>query len=247
MNNYTVYMHRNKINGKLYIGQTCQIPEKRWDNGKGYETSTRFFNAILKYGWDNFEHIIIKQNLSQNEANELEIQLIKQYQTQDEKYGYNITSGGNNYSHSEETKKKIGQSNSIALKGKKHSSEQNIKMSQKFSGKGNPFYGKHHSEETKEKISQSRKGKTAGEKHPMYGKKHSEESLKKISEHRQGKAGKRVLCINTGEIFNCMMDAARWCGLSNSSSIGQCCMGHCLSAGKHPITKERLKWKYLDE
>jgi len=57
-------------------------------------------------------------------------------------------------------------------------------MSQKFSGKGNPFYGKHHSEETKEKISQSRKGKTAGEKHPMYGKKHSEESLKKISEHR---------------------------------------------------------------
>ena len=52
---------------------------------------------------------------------------------------------------------------------------------------------------------------------------------------------------STGEIFPTMMDAARWCGLSNSSSIGQCCMGHQLTAGKHPITKERLKWKYLDE
>ncbi len=247
MNNYTVYIHRNKINGKIYVGQTCQIPEKRWDNGRGYETSTRFFNAILKYGWDNFEHIIIKQNLSQEEANILEIQLIKQYQTQNDKYGYNITSGGSNYSHSEETKKKIGKANSIALKGKTHSSDWSKKISQKFTGQGNPFYGKKHTEESKRKISENRKGKLTGKEHPMYGKKHTEESLQKMSKNRQGKAGKRVLCINTGEIFNCMMDAARWCGLSNSSSIGQCCMGHQLTAGKHPITKERLKWKYLDE
>ena len=120
-------------------------------------------------------------------------------------------------------------------------------MSKKFSGEGNPFYGQHHSEETKKKISEHRKGKLIGKEHPMYGKKHTEETLKKMSQNRQGKAGKRVLCLNTGEIFNCMMDAARWCGLSNSSSIGKCCMGHQLNAGKHPITKERLKWKYLDE
>lgn len=240
-------MHRNKINGKIYIGQTCQTPEKRWDNGKGYQTSPRFFNAILKYGWDNFEHIILQKNLSQEQANILEIQLIKQFQTQNDKYGYNIASGGKNYSHSEETKKKIGKANSQALKGKTHSSEWGIKMSKKFSGEGNPFYGQHHSEETKKKISEHRKGKLIGKEHPMYGKKHTEETLKKMSQNRQGKAGKRVLCLNTGEIFNCMMDAARWCGLSNSSSIGKCCMGHQLTAGKHPITKERLKWKYLDE
>ena len=79
MNNYTVYIHKNKINGKIYVGQTCQEPKKRWDYGRGYETSPRFFNAILKYGWDNFEHIILYQNLSQDEANKIEIQLIKQY------------------------------------------------------------------------------------------------------------------------------------------------------------------------
>ena len=89
-----------------------------------------------------------------------------------------------------------------------------------FCGEGNPFYGKKHSEKAKQKISNNRKGKCAGENHPFYGKHHNEESLIKMSEHRRGKGGKKVMCLNTGEIFDCMMDAARWCGLANSSSIG---------------------------
>ena len=247
MNNYIVYIHKNKLNGKVYIGQTSQKPEKRWNNGRGYETSPRFFNAILKYGWDNFEHIIIKQNLSLKEANDLETKLIKQYNSQNDKYGYNITSGGQNFSHSEETKKKIGKANSKALKGKTHSSNWSKIMSKKFSGQKNPFYGKHHSEETKKKISQNRKGKAVGKDHPMYGKKHSKETLDKMSKNRQGKGGKKILCINTGKIFNCMMDAARWCGLKNASSISRCCLGKSLTAGKHPETQEKLKWRYVNE
>lgn len=246
MNNYTVYIHRNKINGKIYVGQTCQKPEKRWDNGKGYETSSKFYKAILKYGWNNFEHIIIKNNLTQEEANLLEIDLIKKYHSQEDNFGYNITSGGNNFKHSEETKRKIGRSNSIALKGNKWSEEQKKLMSKLMSGENNPFYGKHHTEESKEKISKNRKGKCAGEEHPFYGKHHTEESLKKMSENRKGKGGKKVLCINTGEIFNTMMDAARWCGLKTACSIGQVCNGKREVAGKHPITKEYLKWKFIE-
>ena len=248
MNNYTVYIHKNKINGKVYIGQTCQNPIKRWDNGKGYITSTRFYNAIQKYGWDNFEHIILYSGLSQEEANKIEQKLIKQYKAQNDQYGYNITSGGNNYSHSEETKQKIGKANSIALKGKTHSQEQNKAISEKFTGKGNPFYGKHHTEETKKKISESRgNGKYSGQNHPFFGQHHTKESLEKISQHRQGKGGKKVLCEQTGEIFECMMDAARWCGLSTACSIGQCCLGKVKTAGKHPITKEKLTWRYINE
>ena len=37
MNNYIIYKHINKINGKIYIGQTCQKPEYRWNHGKGYK------------------------------------------------------------------------------------------------------------------------------------------------------------------------------------------------------------------
>ena len=54
---YCVYVHTNKFNGKKYVGQTCQKPEVRFGkNGSGYVGSRVFYNAILKYGWDNFYH-----------------------------------------------------------------------------------------------------------------------------------------------------------------------------------------------
>ena len=243
---YVIYIHKNKINGKVYIGQTSQNPIKRWDNGKGYITSPKFYSAILKYGWNNFEHIILYTDLTQEQANQIEQELIQQYNSQNDQYGYNITSGGCNFSHSVETKQKIGKANSIALKGNNHSKEQNELMSQKFKGENNPFYGKHHTEETKQKISNARKGKFTGSNHPFYGKHHTEESLQKMGQNRQGKGGKKVICEQTGEIFECMMDAARWCGLTTACSIGQCCMGKVKTAGKHPITKEKLTWRYLD-
>ena len=50
-----IYMHKNKINGKVYIGQTIQDdPNKRWKNGHNYKTCTFFAHAIKKYGWNNF-------------------------------------------------------------------------------------------------------------------------------------------------------------------------------------------------
>ena len=49
-----IYMHRNLINNKVYIGQTIQKPEYRWNKGKGYKDSSLFYNAIQKYGWNNF-------------------------------------------------------------------------------------------------------------------------------------------------------------------------------------------------
>ena len=59
-NNYCIYKHTNLINGKVYIGQTCQLPEKRFGkNGNGYKGCRYFYNAIECYGWNNFKHEII--------------------------------------------------------------------------------------------------------------------------------------------------------------------------------------------
>ena len=135
---WCVYMHVNKINGKKYIGQTCQIPQRRWANGLGYIESTKFYNAIKKYGWDNFEHIVVQDNLTLNEANALEEDLIKKFQTTLDKNGYNLQSGGMNKCHSEETKKKM----SDAQKGRIFTEESKKKMSIKrkgmYAGKDNP-------------------------------------------------------------------------------------------------------------
>lgn len=94
MNNYVVYMHNNKHNNKKYIGITKQDPIKRWQNGNGYKGQYYFYNAILEYGWDGFEHVILKENISQLEAVELEKYYISLFNTTNPDSGYNISSGG---------------------------------------------------------------------------------------------------------------------------------------------------------
>lgn len=90
---YTVYAHKNKKNSKLYIGITSQDPEQRWHLGKHYE-GTVFEKAIKKYGWDGFKHIILKSELTKEEACELEKKLIRCLRTQDRRFGYNVSAGG---------------------------------------------------------------------------------------------------------------------------------------------------------
>ena len=90
---YTVYIHINKINNKKYIGITRQNPMVRWANGEGYRTQP-FYHAIQEYGWDGFEHLILYENLTYEEACEIEKELISEYDTNDRNYGYNVSKGG---------------------------------------------------------------------------------------------------------------------------------------------------------
>lgn len=132
---YYVYLHLNKINQKKYYGITSEKnPEDRWR--KGYSHNPHFSAAIKKYGWDNFEHIIIASNLSKKEAETMEYNLITSEQTNKTEFGYNLTSGGGAgvFRHSEESKKL---------------------MSKHTKGELNPMYGKQHSKETKIKISKA--------------------------------------------------------------------------------------------
>lgn len=109
---YCVYMHKNKTNGKVYIGITCQKPHNRWKEGRGYK-NTIFAKAIKKYGWDGFEHIILYDKISKEDATQKEIELIKKYNSKDINFGYNMTDGGEatfGFKHSEESIKKMSES-----------------------------------------------------------------------------------------------------------------------------------------
>lgn len=127
-----IYIYRNKINGKRYIGQTTKTVEERYSNGRGYKNQV-FGRALKKYGRENFDLIYVE--VKDENLDAIESALIKEFDTTNPKYGYNRESGGNKNKHpSEETKKK----NSEAQKGEK-----------------NHFYGKHHSEESKMKNAEA--------------------------------------------------------------------------------------------
>lgn len=89
---FLVYKHTNKENGKVYIGITSQEPKRRWQNGAGYY-GTYFYNAIQKYGWDGFEHEILLDGLTKEQAEEIETDLIAKYGSANRENGYNVSLG----------------------------------------------------------------------------------------------------------------------------------------------------------
>ena len=155
---YCVYVHTNKINGKRYVGQTKKNPLVRWGkNGKNYKGCRKFYNAILKYGWDNFEHVILNSGLSKQEADTLEKKYIKEYKTREQKYGYNIEFGGSTKEWSEESKEIMR----MHRLGKKLSEETKRKVGEALVGHIAWNRGKKgvYSEETIEKMRRAHIGK----------------------------------------------------------------------------------------
>jgi len=260
---WCVYMHTNKINGKKYIGITSIKPERRWHtDGSGYRGQVYFWRAIQKYGWDNFEHEIVFQDQSFQDACKHERELIAQFQSNTADCGYNQTDGGDcNYIISQDARERMSKAAKERLSDPtnhpwygKHLPEKTIlkirntltgKMvgeknpnygNHKLAGVNNPMYGKPVSQETREKQRQAKLGKKA-----------SEETKRKQSEKRKGyKNGKAnaVYCVELNEIFWGQQEAVEKYGF-NRCCIGDCCRGKQKTAGKHPVTGEPLLWKYV--
>ena len=161
---WCVYIHRNKINNKAYIGITSQNPKDRWgNNGYRYreEDHRIFYRAIQKYGWDNFEHIVWECGLTEKEAKHCEKLLIALFKTNCTKYrnpelGYNMTDGGDGiFGHvfTEKSKQKMSEA-----------------QKRRFENPNNhPRLGKHFTDEQKVIMSSARKGKLIGSDNPNYG------------------------------------------------------------------------------
>ena len=204
---YTVYQHKNKINGKVYIGITSQKPEQRWRNGEGYKSSPHFYSAIQKYGWDNFEHNILFVELTKEQACLKEQELIKEFNSMNREYGYNSTSGGDIFVMNEETKQKISQ----ALMGNQNN------------------LGHSCSEEKKKKISEAQKGREFTKEHKQKlseaAKNHhvpcSEEKKQTLKEKSHKKP---VYCEELNKVFESVQECGRQLGIP-ATNITKLCNG----------------------
>ena len=103
---YSVYKLTSPEN-KVYIGMAKDISHRWRGSGNGYKGSTRIYDAIQQFGWENFQKEILYRGLSRIEASCKEKELIAQYQSTNPDYGYNMQTGGiKNFQCSEESKAK---------------------------------------------------------------------------------------------------------------------------------------------
>lgn len=233
---FSVYLHITP-NNKRYVGITSRCVNERWENGSGYKNQI-FYRAIKKYGWDNIEHIILFENLTKDEAEKKEKELIKKYNSNNPKFGYNRNEGGfGNIGStiSEETRKKM----SVAQKRRFERDEERKKLGSYAKGRTPWNKGLKTDEDVIKKLSEAHKGKSTWIK----GKTHSKETKKKLSEIQTGKKLKKetknkiheansyiILKYNlNGELigtYEGTRDASKSVKKENgSSSIAKCCRG----------------------
>lgn len=251
---WSVYCHKNKINGKLYFGITSKTNiNDRWRNGRGYTGSPHFYYAIKKYGWNTFDHIIIKKNLSKSEAIIYEICLIAYYDTRNDKNGYNFYCGGN-----------------LGSYGIKVSDERILKMTGKNNPKSRPVVclnTKEHFESmhlakikygvNTAEIANNCNGisQYAGILKGDYLKWVWEEDYENLSKYEIDMLlntkiihtnSRKVICLNNQKIFDSSVEAANYYNMPYASGITKCCTKVRSSSGVDD-NGENLVWMYYDE
>lgn len=213
---YTVYKHTCP-NNKVYIGITGLSVKKRWANGYGYRNNRLFFRAIEKYGWNNIKHEVLYTNLTKEEAEKREVELISLFKCNDKTYGYNISAGG-----------------SATTLGIKMSTETKGKISKSTLGRIPWNKGVPRTKQEKQKMSQNRKGIPAWNKGHAW----SQDVKANISTaKKEQQKGNPLVCCETGDVYYSASEAQRQTGI-DSSSIRKCCKGIAKSAGG-------FRWRYL--
>jgi len=259
-----IYKAINIFNNKIYIGQTKgKLSRRKWKHFQDAfveKYNSKFHRAIRKYGKENFKWEILCECKTIQELNEKEIFYIKKYNSFS-KNGYNLTTGGENFKRSEETRKKYSKIHkgkiisdehrkklSIALKGRKFTEEHRNNISISMKGRECTWLkGKKLSEETKRKMSLAQIGnkKGIGNK-SRKGKSYTNDEKKRMSESCKG-INSKIVCrydMNGNYIdeWNSIKDFLLHINKdpSSCSHISAVCKGKRLSAYGY-------KWSYKNK
>lgn len=190
--------------GKCYIGITNNFKRRMAEHRRYSKTiiNRKIYIAMRKYGFDEFKVEILEEYNIKDESklleklNERETYFIDKYNSF--VCGYNCTLGGD------------------GTKG--------------ASGELNPFYGKKHNAQTRKKMSEAREGMKLSEEHKKNiglastGRKHSSESKVKMSKAQREAKAKSVICLDTGNVYECITDCANDV-VASRSDIRKVCNG----------------------
>ena len=160
-----IYLARNRVNGKVYIGQTLlSLRERMGDHRRKafiHGSRSDFHAAIREHGFNTFEWKVLELVLFREALSPREQYWIDNYQSADPSKGYNNTHGGDSFEFTEKAKKKIG----LAGRGVKRSETFKENLRHINSGAGNPFFGKYHTEDAKAKNRAAHVGKKLKPEH----------------------------------------------------------------------------------
>ncbi len=208
-----IYLIRNDIDNKVYIGQSCFSLKRRYKNSVFTSSNGHLKNSILKYGIENFDFVECYDFAkTKEELDSLEIFWIHYFGGHSSKKTYNIKDGGSKGLLSEKEKQR---------RREYMASLTTEQRSEKYGKKGKFF-----SDETKRRISEAK-----------LNAENKDEIIKKIV----AKISKKVICLNNNMIFNSMKEAGAFYRI-NPVGIGQCCNGKIKYSGldKNGIP---LKWQ----
>lgn len=228
---WIIYMHTNTINGKLYIGQskyTWLRINDRWQNGRGYGENTRIGKAIKKYGWDNFKHELIEDNIGTQElANEREIYWIRYYNTYSE--GYNCTIGGKNIPLELNYKVKI-----YCLEINKSfdsimDASHELNISYNFIAR--QLYTHHYYEKDQYRFClDSEKNEFNPENYSI--------------QYDFSNIKRNIICVETEEIFDSIIECSKITGISTQNLSQNCCKNHKTAKGRHYAYLEEFDYNW---
>lgn len=177
-----IYIITNKVNGKVYIGQTKKLGQRY--SGHLYRINRKeHHNELLqrafeKYGSDNFEYSVLEEVIEDSFLDEREKYWIDYHGGLNSNKNYNLKDPLLN-EHSDYVKNKMSKNNTGVNNpnyGNKWTEEMKKKESNRKKGKSwEELYGEEKSKEMKENASKSQEGRT-----------HSEETKDKIRQHNVG-------------------------------------------------------------
>lgn len=235
-----IYLIRNRLNGKGYVGQSRNVM-KRWRQHRRcnpYGVVSLLYRAMEKHGVEAFDFILL-QTAPPADLNTRESFWIEKLQTFGER-GYNLTSGGGQgYDISDEVRQRM----SLAHTGRVKSAETRRKLS--LAKIGIP-----RSEETKRKVSLGLKGNVippeVRRKMSLAhkGRPRTESQLASMLLSNRVNKSKPVRCLTTQQVHRNLHEASIWASPRSSptgrNKISRVCKGLLDEAYGH-------KWEYVDK